>query len=151
MQVIGQDDEGIDREGMIAPRRSDRLAQQSDLIDEQGLPSLQQVHREEEAPAQHGRTTIVRHVRQNSTIIGAIALVEMADYAFGSNPPYEAQSGLRVERAAGQLLSPRGHSIKGVEMRNGLMDDLKSGRLIQIDKAIALQLLKDLQDALSGQ
>ena len=51
MQMIGQDDEGIDREGMIAPRRRDRLAQQSDLVDEQSSSPLQQVHREEKAPA----------------------------------------------------------------------------------------------------
>ena len=91
--MIGQDDAGTDREGMTPPRRGDGLAQSSDLFDQQGLPPLQQVHREEEAPARYGRTTIVRHVEQNNAIIGVIALVEMADYAFGSNPPYE--SGLR--------------------------------------------------------
>jgi hypothetical protein len=37
MQMLGQHHEGIDREGMIAPRRGDRLAQQSDLVDAQGF------------------------------------------------------------------------------------------------------------------
>ena len=38
-----------------------------DVIDDQGLPPLQQVHREEEAPARHNGATIVWHVRQDST------------------------------------------------------------------------------------
>jgi len=36
MQMIEQDDERIDRERIILPRRGDRLAQASDLVDEQG-------------------------------------------------------------------------------------------------------------------
>jgi hypothetical protein len=31
----------FDRKGMILPRRGDRLAQAVDLVDEQGLPSIQ--------------------------------------------------------------------------------------------------------------
>jgi len=56
---------------------------------------------------------------------------------------------LRYERATGRLLSPSGHAQKAIEMRNGLLDDLKSGRLNDADTRIARQLLKDLQDALT--
>ncbi len=58
---------------------------------------------------------------------------------------------IRHELRTGELLSPKGHSQKGIEMRNGLMKDLKSGRLNNADSAIARQTLKDLQNALSGQ
>lgn len=57
---------------------------------------------------------------------------------------------IRHELKTGELLSPKGHSQKGIEMRNGLMDDLKSGRLNDSDAQIARGLLKDLQNALSG-
>jgi|GEM_PF-2349095 len=58
---------------------------------------------------------------------------------------------IRHELRTGELLSPKGHFQKGIEMRNGLMKDLKSGRLNNADSAIARQTLKDLQNALSGQ
>jgi hypothetical protein len=68
MQVIWQDDERIDGEGMILPGRSDGLAQGGDMVDEQGPPSLQQIDcEEEEAPARNERAMIVRHVRYYST------------------------------------------------------------------------------------
>jgi len=84
MQMIGKDDEGIDSGRMIAPRRGNRLAQQGDLVDERGVSSLQHVDREEEAPTRYMSATIVLHARWNSTSVGPVALVEMADYAFGS-------------------------------------------------------------------
>jgi RHS repeat-associated protein len=58
---------------------------------------------------------------------------------------------LRHELRTGELLSPSGHAQKAIEMRNGLMDDLRSGRLSETDARIARDLLKDLQNALSGQ
>ena len=58
---------------------------------------------------------------------------------------------IRHELRTGELLSPRGHVQKGIEMRNGLLKDLESGRLNVADRAIARRLLKDLQNALTGQ
>ena len=58
---------------------------------------------------------------------------------------------IRYELRTGKLLSPRGHFQKGIEMRNGLLKDLKSGRLNSTDTKIARDLAKDLQNALSGQ
>ena len=50
-----------------------------------------------------------------------------------------------------QLLSPSGHSIKGQEMRTALLNRLKDGDLNEGDARIARDLLRDLQNALSGQ
>ena len=58
---------------------------------------------------------------------------------------------IRHELRTGELLSPKGRFQKGIEMRNGLMNDIKSGRLNEADTAIARGLVKDLQNALSGQ
>lgn len=58
---------------------------------------------------------------------------------------------IRHELRTGELLSPSGHMQKGIEMRNGLMKDLRSGRLNEADTKIARDLLKDLQNAISGQ
>jgi hypothetical protein len=88
VEMIGQDDERVYREGMTLPGRGDCLAQRGDMIDEQSSASLQQVDREEEASAWNERATIVRHAEQNSTFALPIVEVEAADYAFGSNPPY---------------------------------------------------------------
>ena len=61
MQMIGQHDERVDREGMVFARDGNRLAQERDMIDEQGFLSLQQVDREEPAAARNQRTTIIWH------------------------------------------------------------------------------------------
>ena len=58
---------------------------------------------------------------------------------------------IRHELSTGELLSPKGHFQKGIEMRDGLLKDIKSGRLNEADTAITRLLLKDLQNALSGQ
>jgi len=58
---------------------------------------------------------------------------------------------IRHELKTGELLSPKGHFQKGIEMRNGLMKDIRSGRLNGADTGIARSLVKDLQNALSGQ
>ncbi len=58
---------------------------------------------------------------------------------------------IRHELKTGELLSPKGHFQKGIEMRNGLMKDIKSGRLNEVDTTIARRLVKDLQNALTGQ
>lgn len=57
---------------------------------------------------------------------------------------------LRHELRTGQLLSPSGHAQRAIEMRNGLMNDLASGRLNETDARIARELLSDLQRALTG-
>lgn len=58
---------------------------------------------------------------------------------------------IRYELRTGKLLSPSGHSQKGTEMINGLLKDIKSGRLNASDTEIAKKLVKDLENALSGQ
>ena len=58
---------------------------------------------------------------------------------------------IRYELRTGELLSPKGHFQKGIEMRNRLLKDIKSGRLNEADTSIARGLVKDLQNALSGQ
>jgi hypothetical protein len=51
----------------------DGVAQDRDMLDNQGLPPVQQVHREKPAPARYERATIIRHVAQDSTgYIGVI-------------------------------------------------------------------------------
>jgi len=57
MQMVRQDDECVDGEGMTLPRRGDRLAQGSNLVHQQGLPPLQQVDREEKAAARDDSST----------------------------------------------------------------------------------------------
>lgn len=42
-------------------------------------------------------------------------------------------------------------SSKGIEVRNGLMKDIRSRRLNEADTAVAKSLVKDLKNALSGQ
>jgi hypothetical protein len=40
MQVIGKHNECVDREGMALASKGDRLAQDRDVVDQQGLPSM---------------------------------------------------------------------------------------------------------------
>src|SRR5260370_18483665 len=80
MQMIGQDDECVDVEGMAMTCRGDRITQGRNMVDEQGLLPLQQVDREEEASARDECATIVGHVRENSTS-NSQGAVEAADYA----------------------------------------------------------------------
>lgn len=87
VQMIRQDHESVDGEGMASPRRGDGLAQRDDMVDKQGLAPLQQVDCEEEAPARNERATIVRHGAQDNTFVLPAVKLEMADYAFGCNPP----------------------------------------------------------------
>nr|VFK79387.1 MAG: hypothetical protein BECKSD772D_GA0070982_104712 [Candidatus Kentron sp. SD] len=56
---------------------------------------------------------------------------------------------IRHERRTGELLSSKGHTPKGIEMRNALRKDLQSGRLNDADSVVARQILEDLEDALS--
>src|SRR5437899_8728820 len=65
--MIGQHDERVDRPRTALPRPGDRLAQRSDMVDEQGLPRLQQIDGEEPAAARNERATIVWHEEQDST------------------------------------------------------------------------------------
>jgi hypothetical protein len=88
MQMIGQHDECVCREWMISSRRRDRLAPARDMVDEQGLLPLQQIDREEEAPARNEGATVIRHVGENGTLVLPALEIEAADYAFGSNPPH---------------------------------------------------------------
>lgn len=58
---------------------------------------------------------------------------------------------IRYELRTGELLSPKGHTLKGMEMRTALTRLLKSGSLSKGDAQIARGILDDLQKALSGQ
>lgn len=57
---------------------------------------------------------------------------------------------VRHEMRTGELLSPSGHLQKAIEMRDGLLDDLASGRLNASDSRLARELLSDLHLAISG-
>src|SRR5258708_36132675 len=86
MQVIGQHDERVDREGKALPCAADHLTQVNDMVDEQGSAPLQQIDREEPASTRNESTTIVWHEAQDSA--GATGfVVGAADYAI-ANPPY---------------------------------------------------------------
>jgi hypothetical protein len=89
------------------------------------LPPLQQVHREEEAPARYNRATIVRHARQNSTFGIPIVSVEMrrsdarASFAPSRSPLTNDVFVGRISEEAGQALPSRriaGRRIGGRKM-----------------------------------
>jgi len=61
MDMIREHDEGVDRKRLVLPRRGNGLAQERDMVDEQGLPPLQQINRKEPAAARHESATIVWH------------------------------------------------------------------------------------------
>jgi hypothetical protein len=91
--MIGQDHERVEREGIGASRRGDCLAEACDLIDEQGLPSLQQVDREEEASTRDKHAAIVGDVEQDSTSVLALRtwkrrITPTGPCPVGYNPPY---------------------------------------------------------------
>jgi hypothetical protein len=80
--MIGQHNECVNREDMVSPRISNRVAQDRDIIDKQMLPPIQQVDREEPASARHERTTIIRHEAEDNTSY-MDGVIGSADYAFG--------------------------------------------------------------------
>ncbi len=80
MQMIGQHDEGVDRERVGTAGGGDRLAQGRDMVDEQRLPALQQIDGEEPAPARDERATIVGH---GGRVSCPWWLQKAADYACG--------------------------------------------------------------------
>ena len=61
MDVIGQDDDGIDRKRIAFARLAHGYTEIIDMLDEQGAPALQQIDREEPASARNEGTAIVRH------------------------------------------------------------------------------------------
>jgi hypothetical protein len=67
MQMIGEHDKRVDRECMTSPSRRNGIAQGLDMIDEQGMSTVQEVDREEPGAAWDERATIVRHKVQGST------------------------------------------------------------------------------------
>ena len=58
---------------------------------------------------------------------------------------------IRYELRTGELLSKTGHTEKAITYRQNLQRILKQENLSDVDKDIARIILKDLQDALSGQ
>ncbi len=79
--MIGQHDHRVDRKVMARARRRYRLSQRRDMVDEQALPPLQQVDREEPASARNERATIIRHGRKIAD--DAVVINWVADYACG--------------------------------------------------------------------
>src|SRR5260221_9244808 len=61
MQMIRQDDNGIDIERIALSRLGDGVPKRIDMIDKQSLPPLQQIDGEEPASAWNERAAIVRH------------------------------------------------------------------------------------------
>ena len=59
MQMIWQNDESIDVEGMAPARGGDRVTQDFDLIGQKGFPSIEQVDREEPASSGNECAAIV--------------------------------------------------------------------------------------------
>jgi hypothetical protein len=55
MQVIRQNHERIDRERVTSAGCRDRVSQNVDLLDQQGLASIEQIHREEPATSGNAR------------------------------------------------------------------------------------------------
>jgi RHS repeat-associated protein len=58
---------------------------------------------------------------------------------------------IRYELQTGELLSPKGHFLKGQEMRTAIMRLLQNGGLNEADAGTTRYILQDLQNALSGQ
>src|ERR1041385_53051 len=83
--MIGQYHECIDLERTALACRSHGLAQDLDMVNEQGLPPVQQVDREEPTSAWNERTTIIRHETQDSTEARFVARRRITPSA---NPPY---------------------------------------------------------------
>ena len=95
MDMIWQNDERVDRARVVLPRPGDRLAQRRDMVDEYGLPPLQQINREEPAAARNERATIVWHEEQDSTCLTGgvveggglrLRLIRPTDYGLVSRP-----------------------------------------------------------------
>ena len=61
MQMVRQDDDGLDVERMAPPNIAERLAQEVDVIDEKTQAALSQIGREEKAAAADKVSPIVRH------------------------------------------------------------------------------------------
>lgn len=93
------------------------------------------------------RALLLRNVTDRGLFNRVVALYKYRA-KIGSGSTADA---IRYEKRTGLRLWSKAHTQKGVEHRNGLLKDLQSGRLNDVDKSIALQLLKDLQNALSGQ
>jgi len=61
MKMVGENDERVDRERPPFACSRRREPQAGNVLDEQSLPAIQQVHREQPTPAGDKRATIVRH------------------------------------------------------------------------------------------
>jgi hypothetical protein len=80
MNVIRQHNDGVDLEGVVAPRIGNGAAQSIDVIDEQSVPPFQQVDGEEPRSTWNAGAAIIWHC---------------ADYEKNgglrfANPPYES-------------------------------------------------------------
>ena len=85
VQMIGKYDECVDRKSTVLANRSDSFAQDLYVIDEQGSAAIQQIGREEPAPAWDKSPTIIRHKVQDSTICERCTCGGLRF----ANPPYK--------------------------------------------------------------
>jgi len=82
MEVIRENDERVDSEWIVLPGCSDRLTQSNDVIDQQGLPPIQQIGGEEPTPAWDKCATVIRHTHEFNN---SRWTPEVVDYAFGQS------------------------------------------------------------------
>jgi len=57
----GEDDDGLDGEGMGGQNLAKRIAQQLNMVGQEGLPTVRQVDREEIGPSGDAATAVVGH------------------------------------------------------------------------------------------
>ena len=83
----------------------------------------------------------------NRKLINLIKQLYRKTAKIGSGSTADA---IRYEMQTGRLLSPKGHFIKGQEIRTALIRLYRSGNLNETDKMIVKKLLIDIQNVLSG-
>ena len=103
VQMIGQYHECVDLERTALACRSHGFARDLDMVDEQGLPPVQQVDCEEPTSAWNKRTTIIRHETQDSTDVRFVARRRITPSA---NPPYSPTSVYPASRSSRSCTTP---------------------------------------------
>ncbi len=90
-------------------------------------------------------TTLERFVT-NSKLRNFLTMFNRTGTGVGTGSTADA---IREEIKTGVAVGGKFHFTKGMEMRNGLLNLLRSGKLSASDQAVAKQVLTDIQDALS--
>jgi hypothetical protein len=78
MDMIRQYDHGIDHKWVSCTRFRDGNAESIHAIDEQCVPTLKKIDREEPAPAEHERATIIWHPCTLSIVADYAALIVLS-------------------------------------------------------------------------